>query len=246
MPLDRCYSASNSAISVGLLTEGSPMHALLIRHNYVAKHVTPSTHPPHPILPRYFSKGAGSWVISHDWFLLSFLGNCYVKDDRWYKPHQSASASHSVFNVWQHGRATRSNERLQIMLGGAVRGAQLSTSYFFDFCFRPDLLLLQYDCSIDLWSTIVHLLSARSERRSTRQRAPQWNNDAERERGQIGFFNLTAGILLMHQRDCILSARKLKLGIFKTLTKVIVCRSFVPGGCNTWTTFCDTFVCRTI
>lgn len=48
MPLDRCYSASNSAVSVGLLTEGSPMHALLIRHNYVAKHVTPSTHPTPP------------------------------------------------------------------------------------------------------------------------------------------------------------------------------------------------------
>lgn len=101
-PLDRCYSASNSAVSVGLLTEGWPMHALLIRHNYVAKHVTPSTHPPHPphpIPPRYFSKGAGSWVISHDWCLLSFLGNCCAKDDRRYKHHQSASASHSVFNV---------------------------------------------------------------------------------------------------------------------------------------------------
>lgn len=128
MPLDRCYSASNSAVSVGLLTEGSPMHALLIRHNYVAKHVTPSTptpHPPHPIPPRYFSKGAGSWVISHDWFLLSFLGNCCAKDDRRYKPHQSASASHSVFNVCRRGRAMRSNERLQIMLGGAGRGGSI-------------------------------------------------------------------------------------------------------------------------
>lgn len=52
----------------------------------------------------------------------------------------------------------------------------------------------------------------------------------KKERGQIGFFNLTAGILLMHQRDCILSARKSKFGIFETLTKLIVCCSFVRGG----------------
>lgn len=64
-----------------------------------------------------------------------------------------------------------------------------------------------FDSSIDLWSTIVHLLSARPERCSTQRRAPRWNNDAEKKCGQIEFFNLTARNVLTHQRDCILSAR---------------------------------------
>lgn len=54
----------------------------------------PPTHPP----PRYFLKGMGSWVISHDWFLLSFLGNCTKNGSR-YTHHQSTSTSHSIFNL---------------------------------------------------------------------------------------------------------------------------------------------------
>lgn len=52
------------------------------------------------------------------------------------------------FFFYRHANSVRSNEWLQIMLGGASRGAQLSTSYFFNCCFRPDLLRLQY------WSVI--------------------------------------------------------------------------------------------
>lgn len=84
-----------------------------------------------------------------------------------------------------------------------VLGRMLNHLYVSPFgsCIWSDLLRLW----IDLRSTIVHLLSTQLEKCSIQRRDPPWNNEAEKEWGQIESFKITD--LLMLERDCILSTR---------------------------------------
>lgn len=104
------------------------------------------------------------------------------------------SARHSIW----------SRKWLQIILRVLVGVRSHLHLVFFVFCIHSDLLRLW----IDLQSTIVHLLSTQLKRCSIQQRDPPWNNEAEKEWGQIETFNLTARMLLMHERDCIYKKKK--------------------------------------
>lgn len=219
------------------------MHALLIRHNYVAKHVTPSTHPlpptshsPSVLFKRRGVMGDITWLIST---VLSW--KLSAKDDRRYKHHQSASASHSGFNVRRRGRAMRSNERLQIMLGGAGRGG----SIIYTLLFR---LLLSARPS----STPVLICDQRLSTFCQRDR-----RDVARGEEPLGGIMTLKGSVAKSgsstsQPDFYWCIREIAYclqenrswGFFETLTKLIVCCSFVHGGRNAWTTFCDTVIRR--
>lgn len=149
-----------------------------------------------------------------------------------------------------HGHSVRSSKWQQIVWSASRGGGGLNYLYP-TFPFLLSIFCLTSFCSIiDLSSTMMMGGWVSVQHKET---APQWDNYAENECGEIVFFNLTAITLLMFETDCILFTKKerkkkIKIGDFRhsvltIKTQInyksyfITCCPLLHEGSNIWMTF---------